>query len=73
MSEQADLVYCEVPKAACTSWKAVIAELSGKVNKEERRQLHDMVHDTRKHKEIGIRSDILSSGLDHADICPTIV
>ena len=49
------VIYCELPKAACTSWKVFFANLSGKVDPKDYGNLHRLVHFTDYYPTVGFR------------------
>ena len=55
VDEKHKTMYCEVPKAACTSWKVFLANITGKVQDKDQKRLHQLVHDTEYHPKIGFR------------------
>ena len=48
-------LYCEVPKAACTSWKMFFAELLGNITDDIRPVLNYKVHWTGAYEQLGFR------------------
>ena len=55
VDEKHKAVYCVVPKSACTSWKAFILNITGKVEPKDQERLYGLAHILDYHEKIGLR------------------
>ena len=55
VDEKHKAVYCVVPKSACTSRKAFILNITGKVEPKDQERLHDLAHNLEYYANIGLR------------------
>ena len=49
------VLYCEVPKSACSSWKSFFLTLTGKVDPEDLRKDYLLAHQSSLYKKIGLK------------------